>query len=96
MSTNITTGTFLRNGGNRYFRIETLTAETVTFMEYNGNGPTEKQTTMSRKVFDALFKNKNYCIVKYIYSLKQGRWIEKRDLLVDGMIGANRYLIKQF
>jgi hypothetical protein len=95
-SNNICKGTFLRNGGNRYFMVTDINEQSISFEEYNGNGPTGKTTSMGTTTFNALFKNKNYTVVKFYFSRIEKRWKEKRDIIVDRMIGANRYLVKQF
>ena len=92
----ITAGTFLKNGGNRYFMVTEITESSIAFLEYTAHGATTNRSRMNRTVFEALYKNKNYAIVKFIYSLKQERWIEKTDRILDRSIGANRYLIKQY
>ena len=93
---NIQEGTFLRNGGNNYFRVETFNNDRVALAAYTAAGPTGKLLTLSRSAFDGLYRLKNYSIVKYVYSTKENRWKEKRDIIADTMIGANRYMVKQF
>lgn len=91
----MTIGTFLKNGGNRYFCVTAMTATSITFEEYNGNGATGKHSTMGLTVFNALYKNKNFIVVRYVYSLSKSRWIEKGDRVAESIIGANRFLVKQ-
>ena len=93
---NIEKGTFLRNGGNRHFMITEITDSKVTMEAYNADGPTGKALSLNRSTFDGLYRLKNYEVVRFAYSIKENRWKEKRDLIADTMIGANRCMIKQF
>ena len=92
---NISTGTFLRNGGNRYYLVTLYNESTVQLQEYNGNGPLDSYRSLSRTIFDQLYRLRNYTIVRYIYSLKQERWIERRDIVANRSLQLERYLIRQ-
>ena len=93
---NITNGTFFRNGGNNIFMVESISPESITLELYDGNGPTGSVRHMSTKVFLELLVRKNFIRIKFFKSIKTGRWMEKRQWEINGMIGAERYLIKQF
>jgi hypothetical protein len=95
MANQISTGTFLRNGGNRYFMVTLYNDSTVSLQEYNADGPMESNRSMSRTIFDQLYRLRNFTIVRYIYSLKQERWIERRDIVANKSLGLERYLVKQ-
>lgn len=92
---NITNGTFYRNGGNNIFMVESITPTDITLALYDGHGPTGAIRHMATSVFIALLVRKNYIKIKFFKSLRTGRWMEKRDYEINGMIGAERYLIKQ-
>ncbi len=92
----IAQGTFLRNGGNRHFLVTAFNDSQVSMEEYNGNGPTGKVLSMNRSSFDGLYRLKNFEVVKFYFSVSENRWREKRDIIADGMIGAGRYMVKQF
>ena len=93
---NITNGTFFRNGGNNIFIVESITPQSITLELYDGNGPTGSFRHMATSVFMDLYVRKNFIKIKFFKSIKSGRWMEKRQWEINGMIGAERYLIKQF
>ena len=95
METTIANGTFLRNGGNRYFMVTLYSAETVQLEEYNTDGSTGSFRNMSRNSFDGLVRMRNYTIVKYFKSLKTGRWMERQDYAAVRQLGLERYMVKQ-
>ncbi len=95
MANQIATGTFLRNGGNRYFMVTEYTDTTVTLQEYTAYGPTESYRSFNRATFDSLYKLRNFTIVRYIYSIKQNRWIERRDIVANRSLGLERYMVRQ-
>ena len=95
MNNPLTTGTFLKNGYNRYFRIDSTDAQTTTLSEYNGHGPTGKSSVMGTAMFNKLYAHKNWITCIYRFSLTENRWCEKR-LVAEGIqsIGGTRFLIK--
>ena len=95
MEKQISTGTFLRNGGNRYFMVTLYNDSTVTLQEYNGNGPLDSYRNFSRSTFDGLYRMRNFTVVRYLYSRKQNRWIERRDIVANKSLGLERYMVKQ-
>jgi hypothetical protein len=95
MANQIATGTFLRNGGNRYFKVTLYNDSTVTLQEYNADGPMDSYRNFSRSTFDGLYRMRNFAIVSFLYSIKQNRWIERRDIVATKSLGLERYMVKQ-
>lgn len=95
MNNPLTTGTFLKNGYNRYFRIDSTDAQTTTLSEYNGHGPTGKSSVMGTATFNKLYAHKNWIIANYRFSPAQNRWCENLHV-AEGIrsIGGTRFLIK--
>jgi len=88
-------GSFIKNGYNRYFRIEKTDDSQTVLAEYNGYGATGKVLTLSTAVFMALAKNKNYTSVRFFYSHINKRWMEKAEALTAiSSIGGTRFLVK--
>ena len=78
-------GQFLRNGGNRIFKIVSLTDKQIELESINGE---RKQTlTMGRFAFVCLYYMKNYSQIPNPQSLF-------REIENAQCIGANRLLIK--
>jgi len=92
---NLTEGQFYRNGGNRYFRIERLTATSVSYQEYNALGETGKHLSMSRTVFAQLLKNRYMTETRFRFDAKANRWTENREWDLEKRYEFNRNLVKQ-
>jgi hypothetical protein len=92
----ISTGTFLKNGANRYFLVTEITETRVSLQEHTYSGPSDKTLRMARNVFDGLYRNRNYAVVKYAYSSTTSRWEELTDRALDRKYSTSRYLIKQW
>ena len=95
LNNNLAEAQFYRNGGNRYFLIESLTETGVTYQEYDGHGATGKIMTMNRSTFVQLLKNKYMTLVNYRYDQAAGRWTENRDWAMERQYEFNRCLVKQ-
>ena len=81
----LTTGQYLRNGGNRVFQITSLTDRTIQLTSINGER--EQILNLGREVFVKLFFMGNYAqVTNPINALNEA--IESRK------VGANRFLIK--
>ena len=81
----LTTGQYLRNGGNRVFQITSLTDRTIQLTSINGER--EQILNIGREVFVKLFFMGNYAqVTNPINALNEA--IESRK------VGANRFLIK--
>lgn len=91
----LTEGQFYRNGGNRYFRIESLSETSVTYQEYNAQGETGKHLTMSRTVFAQLLKNRYMTTVRFRFDARANRWTENRQWAIERAYEFNRNLVKQ-
>jgi hypothetical protein len=91
----LTEGQFYRNGGNRYFRIESLSETSVTYQEYNALGETGKHLTMSRTVFCQLLKNRYMTEARFRFDAKANRWTENREYELERQFEFNRNLVKQ-
>jgi len=89
------TGNFYRNGGNRYFHIESANESMVIYQEYTYAGASGRILKMPRATWDQLLKHKNFVQIHFFKSIKTGRWMERRDWGAEAAIGANRYLVKQ-
>ena len=81
----LTTGQYLRNGGNRVFQITALTDRSIQLTSINGER--EQILNLGREVFVKLFFMGNYAqVTNPINALNEA--IESRK------VGANRFLIK--
>ena len=81
----LTTGQYLRNGGNRVFQITSLTDRTIQLTSINGER--EQILNIGREVFVKLFFMGNYAqVTNPINALNEA--MESRK------VGANRFLIK--
>jgi len=92
----ITSGQFLRNGGNRLFLIKSMDAKSVILEEYTANGGTERFVKFSYEIFVKLWKNKNWTEIKFNQNEVTGKWSEKTDRGISRQIGSERFLVKQF
>ena len=92
---NLQIGTFLKNGYNRYYRIDSLTADSVTLTEYTAAGSTDSRRIFSTRTFSQLYRLKNWIPVRFFYSRIDRRWKEKtEEMLGISAVGGTRYLIK--
>ena len=88
-------GQFLKNGANRYFRIDSMDSSQTVLAEYNGNGPTGRRSVMSTSTFNKLYALKNFMTVRFYFSKLDNRWKEKTDEMVGiKSVGGTRFLIK--
>lgn len=94
-SKTISTGTFIRNHSNFYFRVIAMDNKTVRLEEYNANGPMGTFRNIPTDLFNNLVKLKNYETAKFFKSIKTGNWMEKRDIAANRGLGLERYLVQQ-
>jgi hypothetical protein len=95
INSNLKTGQFYRNGANRYFRIENLTSDDISYQEYDAAGGTGKTLSMSRTVFAQLLKNRYMTAVIFRFDNQANRWTENRHWDLDRKYEFNRNLVKQ-
>lgn len=95
INNNLSEGQFYRNGGNRYFRIESLSETGVTYQEYNALGESGKFLSMSRATFCQLLKNRYMTLARFRYNAQEGRWTENREWELERAYEFNRNLVKQ-
>jgi len=88
----LSVGQIYKNGGRRYFRVETLDEKSIGIQEIRPEGPSGKILTLGKETFLSLHRNKNYEHVMFFGEV-DGRWREKTDLSVESMIQANRFMV---
>lgn len=91
---NVTVGTWFRNN-HRIFIVTSTTDTAIGYDEFNAYGPLGRTLSMSKSIFAQLWKNKNFTLTKMVKSKTRNCWVEKRDMVADAIIGANRYMVKQ-
>ena len=91
---NIETGTFFRNN-HRVFIVTGTNGTQIHYDEFNAYGPLGRSLSMSKVIFAQLWKNKNFTLTRMYQSQTRKCWVEKRDMVADAIIGANRYMVKQ-